>query len=576
MIRNVKITAFVIAILTALAFAACGSSDEAAKFQRGDSGFTVGPAGAPGPNFAAVEETASAQVIREVPVEVMRVVAVEREVVKSAPAAFATPAPRVLRSSSGVMTNSAFGDGSETDQEAALVSQQRIIVRTVDMTLVVEDVPQAINNVTELAEKTGGWLVSSDRSQKHFGFVSVRVPAETLDETIENLRGFAVEVEAEIINSRDVTDEYVDTTARLTNFEATQDALLRLLERADKVEDALQVQNELTKVQGEVERLQGRIKFLEQTSAFSLVNVRLNLAPIDMDVEAGPDLAASLGRVARFRATFKPPEDIEEFTFTWDFGDGSRQVTETRTAPTQDEDSRITATVTHVYSDDDRDAPFTYIAEIEMMGFGDGGVTEGKDILTVTVTKIPSIEVFAGNSQTTEQGKKIEVDGSFTRPEGLRELAFKWDFGDGSAPVTGELAEGVTRATAEYTYADHRPFPYTATLIVTGQSDAGEIEASGQVNIFVIESDDWVLSGWSTSDTSKAATRALSAVGAVVAIGLIFAAIFSPLWLITGAVVVVLWRRRRRSKRAEKAASGHQNLGSRRIGLDDPNSERQT
>ena len=539
MIRRMKVTALALAILTALAFAACGGSDDASVFQSRDDGFSFGPPGAPAPAMAPSEEASEAQNVRSEALETVREVVVEREVANSAPAA-----PVGAGGASGDFD---FGDGSGTDEEAALVSQLRIIVRTVDMTLVVEDVPQAVNNVTELAEKAGGWLVSSDRSQKHFGFVSVRVPAETLDETIENLRGFAVEVEAEIMNSRDVTDEYVDTTARLTNFEATQDALLRLLERADKVEDALQVQNELTKVQGEVERLQGRIKFLEETSAFSLVNVRLNLAPIDMDVEAGPDLAASLGRVARFRATFNPPEDMEEFTFTWDFGDGSRQITETRTAPTQDEDTRITATVTHVYSDDDRDAPFTYIAEIEMMGFGDGGVAEGKDSLNVTVTKIPSIEVFAGNSQTTEQGKKIEVDGSFTRPEGLRELAFKWDFGDGSAPITGELAEGVTRATAEYTYADHRPFPYTATLTVTGQSDAGEIEASGQVNIFVTESDDWVLSGWSTSDTSKAATRALSAVGAVMATGLIFAAIFSPLWLIAGAVVVVLWRRRRRA-----------------------------
>lgn len=542
MIRRMKDIAFALAILTALAFAACDGSDDASVFQSRDDGFPFGATGAPAPAMALSEEASEAQNVRSEAREVV----VEREAEKFAPAAVsAPPQPTSL---SGA--DAAFGEGGTDEQVAALVSQLRIIVRTVDMTLVVEDVPQSINNVTQLAEKAGGWLVSSDRSQKHFGFVSVRVPAETLDETIDSLHGFAIEVEAEIINSRDVTDEYVDTTARFTNLKATQDALLRLLERADKVEEALQVQNELTRVQGEVERLQGRIKFLEQTSSFSLVNVRLNLAPIDMEVEAGPDLAASLGRVARFRATFKPPEDMEEFTFTWDFGDGSRQITETRTAPTQDEDTRITATVTHVYSDDDRDSPFTYIAEIEMMGFGDGGVSEGKDSLTVTVTKIPSIEVFAGNTLTAEQGKKMEVDGSFTRPEGLKDLAFKWDFGDGSAPVTGELAEGVTRATAEYAYADHRPFPYTATLTVTGQSDAGEIESSGQVNIFVIESDDWVLSGWSTSDTSKAATRALSAVGAVVATGLIFATIFSPLWLIAGAAVVVLWRRRRSLQRA--------------------------
>ena len=538
MIRSMKYTAFVVAIMAAFAIGACGGNSDS-EFIGGDSGFALG---APEPAVAPVQRFATSEVVREVPVEVIREVVVEKEVVRSvAAAAFATPAPMTTPAPPRAPRIQGSARGSGTEEQAALVSQQRIIVRTVDMSLTVEDVPQVINNVGQLAEKMGGWVVSSDRSQRHFGSVSVRVPAERLDDVLDGLRGFAVEVESEIINSRDVTDEYVDTTARLTNFEATQDALLRLLGRAEKVEDALKVQTELSRVQGEVERLQGRIKFLEQTSAFSLVNVRLNLAPIDMSVDAGLDQTFSAGRIARFRATFKPPEGIEDFNFTWDFGDG-RRITESRTAPTLEEDTRITATVTHVY-EDDRDSPF--IAEIEMMGFGEGGVAEGKDTIIVTVTKIPSIEVFAGSGQTVDENQKIEMDGSFTRPEGLTDLAFKWDFGDGSAPVTGRLVEGVTRAVAEHEYADHRPFPYTATLTITGQSEAGEVEGTSAVNVFVSEAEEWVLSGWSSSDTSKTATRALSGVGVVVATAAIFAAIFSPIWLIAGGVLVVLWRRRR-------------------------------
>ena len=218
---------------------------------------------------------------------------------------------------------------------------------------------------------------------------------------IDELGELAVEVQSEVTTSKDVTDEYVDTTARLTNQQATQDALIRLLERAEKVEDALQVQNELTRVQEEIERLQGRIKFLEQTSAFSLVNVRLSLDSVDMSVDAGADRTVSVGRVARFRATFEPPEDMEEFNFTWDFGDGNR-ITETRTAPTVEEGKRVTATVTHVYGDD-RDSPF--IVGIEITGFGDEGLADGSDTVIVTVTKIPSIEVFAGESMTVEAGR---------------------------------------------------------------------------------------------------------------------------------------------------------------------------
>ena len=560
MIHGMRLMALLAALLMILVMACGGGDDESDDDLQGSFGLQArgerGVLGAPGVMATPVprQMTAYAQVsgetvvveekevvrevIKEVPVEVV----VEKEVVKEVEAT----RPQAAAPSDFYAKEQAegeFASGDSTDGQAAQVAQRRIIVRTADMALVVDDVSRTIDDVSGLAERMGGWVVSSDRSSRHSGFVSVRVPAESLEETIDDLRELAVEVQSEVTTSKDVTDEYVDTTARLTNQQATQAALIRLLERAEKVEDALEVQSELTRVQEEIERLQGRIKFLEQTSAFSLVNVRLSLASVDMVIDAGVDRTVSVGRVARFRATFEPPEGMEEFNYTWDFGDSSR-ITETRTAPTVDEGKRVTATVTHVYGDD-RDSPF--IVGIEITGFGDEGLADGSDTVIVTVTKIPSIEVFAGESMTVEAGQSVDLDGSFTRPEGLTDLVYRWDFGDGSVPVTEAVAEGATRAVAVHEYADHRPFPYTVTLTVTGQSDAGEIEGASSLNVFVTESEAWVLSGWSPLDTWKLATRALSGVGVVVGTALIFAAIFSPVWLIVGGALL-FWRRKRRAR----------------------------
>ncbi len=566
MIHRMRLMALLAALLMVLVMACGGDDAESGEYlqesfglqARGERGLqgayglpgAPGAAATPAPQQAMMALSAK-EVIKEVPVERVvtkevikevevpgETVVVEREVVKEVE----TQAAMAVTSTDSY---AAPTSGDSTDEQAALVSQRRIIVRTADLSLVVDDVSGAIDEVSRMAESMGGWVVSSDRSTKHSGFVSVRVPAESLEETIDELRELAVEVQSEMTTSKDVTDEYVDTTARLTNMQATQAALIRLLERAEKVEDALKVQNELTWVQEEIEKLQGRIKFLEQTSAFSLVNVRLSLASVDMGVDAGADRTVSVGRVARFRATFEPPEGMEEFNYTWDFGDGNR-ITETRTAPTVDEGKRVTATVTHVYGDD-RDSPF--IVGIEITGFGDEGLADGSDTVIVTVTKIPSIEVFAGESMTVEAGQSVDLDGSFTRPEGLTDLVYRWDFGDGSAPVTEAVAEGATRAVAAHAYADPRPFPYTVTLTVTGQSDAGEIEGSSSLNVYVIETEAWVLSGWSPLDTWKLATRALSGVGVVVGTALIFAAIFSPVWLI--AIGAWIFLRRRRSARVD-------------------------
>ena len=136
----------------------------------------------------------------------------------------------------------------------------------------------------------------------------------------------AVEVKEEMSNSQDVTDEYVDLRARLDSQEATEEALFRLLERAETVEAALKVRQTLAEVQQEVESLKGRIKLLEETSAFSLVSVNLELKPVDMEVDEIEDKTTGVDEAVRFRAFFKPPEGIEAFTYSWDFGDGEGHV----------------------------------------------------------------------------------------------------------------------------------------------------------------------------------------------------------------------------------------------------------
>ena len=473
-------------------------------------------------------------------------------------AAPAQPAPQGAAGAPGVpgapaaMKMADPGDGGAEQQFAELATQRRIIIYTVDMTLEVVDVAASLDTVGALAQQMGGWVVSTSRAEKHRGFIAVRVPADRLDEVVGRLRRIAAEVVSEVSSSRDVTDEYVDLTSRLGNLQAAEAALLRLFDRAQTVEEALEVRRTLTDVQGEIEVLKGRIAFLEQTSAFSLVNVTMVLEPQDMEVDAGGEQVAGVGHPVTFRAFFKPPEGIEDFTFTWDFGDASPTVFNNRTAPTAEEGTRVTAPVKHFY-EDDQGSPF--FAEVTITGTGDSGVVEGKASVIVTISEIPVIEVFAGDHIRVEEDEEASFSASFTRPEGVSDLKFTWTFGDGSPAVTGDVEPGVTTAAAAHAYADHRPVSYTATLTVTGKTDAGDVEASDSVTVRVAEKEGYVIGGWSVGDTGKDAIRALSAVGAGLVILAVWLAIFSPVWIVALAVGLFFWRRRGRAgDDAEKPA----------------------
>ena len=543
MISGMRILAILILAAGTLAFAGCGAAEEAGgiwmsaaddttSYEQSAASAPAAAAGAQGPQGESGEMQQLA----------LRLAAPAQPAPQGAADAAGVPGAPAARPAALKMIDP--GDGGAEQQFAELATQRRIIIYTVDMTLEVVDVAASLDTVGALAQQMGGWVVSTSRAEKHRGFIAVRVPAERLDEVVGRLRGIAAEVVSEVSSSRDVTDEYVDLTSRLGNLQAAEAALLRLFDRAQTVEEALEVRRTLTDVQGEIEVLKGRIAFLEQTSAFSLVNVTMVLEPQDMEVDAGGEQVAGVGHPVTFRAFFKPPEGIKDFTFTWDFGDASPTVFNNRTAPTAEEGARVTAPMKHFYEDDEG-SPF--FAEVTITGTGDSGVVEGKASVIVTISEIPVIEVFAGDHIRVEEDEEASFSASFTRPEGVSDLKFTWTFGDGSPAVTGDVEPGVTTAAAAHAYADHRPVSYTATLTVTGKTDAGDVEASDSVTVRVAEKEGYVIGGWSVGDTGKDAIRALSAVGAGLVILAVWLAIFSPVWIVALAVGLFFWRRRGRS-----------------------------
>ena len=535
-----------IMLVALLAVTACGGSEESA----GHPG-APGMPGAPGvPGAPAAPAAAATPAPREVVVN-------KAMTAMAAPAAApAAPAPRLVRVSEQA---AAVDIEASSETLAQLVNQERIIVRTVEATIVVTEVQGSMDLITAMVRGLGGWVVSTNRFEKHRGFISFRVPAEALDKATARLREMAVEVKAEVSDSRDVTDEYFDLRARLDNQKATEEALLKLLGRAETVEAALKVQQTLTGVQEEVERLQGKIKLLEETSAFSLVSVNLELEPVDMAVEEIADKTTGVGERVRFRAFFKPPEGIEDFSYTWDFGDGE-SIRGHQTAPTEKEDTRVTATVTHRYRDEE-DSP--YIVQFEIQGSGEAGAAEGDTTLMVEVTRIPDIVVFAGESIAVDEGEEVEFSGSFTRPPGLNEVEYRWDFGDGSEPATGMLGVGITTAVATHVYEHHRPFSYQATLTITAESEAGTVEDSSSLDVRVREMPGWVITGLSFSDQGKTAVRTLSAVGQGALIGVIWVALLSPAWLVVGGGGYWLIRRYKGRQRSTSAGptDAHESQG---------------
>ncbi len=130
-----------------------------------------------------------------------------------------------------------------------------MIVRTGNLVLIVNDVPETLQRIVDLAINLGGYVVTSNQykeGERLVGQITVRVDADRFTEAMRTLRGYAIEVSSENTSSQDVTEEYVDLQAKLKNLEAAEQQLLVILQKAEKVEDILAIQRELTDVRGQI------------------------------------------------------------------------------------------------------------------------------------------------------------------------------------------------------------------------------------------------------------------------------------------------------------------------------------
>ncbi len=188
----------------------------------------------------------------------------------------------------------AFRDDAQFN-EAVLVAQdtaqERIIIRTADMSIVVVDTEAAMDTISQMVNENGGWVVQSSVFQYSddamTGNMNVRIPSEGFDSFLEAVRHLSVEVNHISTSGQDVTEEYVDLSARLANLEATADRVRSFLDETKSVEEALAVNRELSRLEGDIEALKGRLQYLEQSAAFSSILIDLTPDMLSQPIEVG-------------------------------------------------------------------------------------------------------------------------------------------------------------------------------------------------------------------------------------------------------------------------------------------------
>ncbi len=181
-----------------------------------------------------------------------------------------------------------------TEAEVASIAAQsddqgRMIVYSGNLSLVVADSENAYDQVLAITEGAGGYVADASSYAYSGGLrrmsLTLRVPAEAFNATMDAFRGLALEIPQDSINSEDVTQEYVDLGSRLTALEAKAARLEILMDQAEDTESVLAVYQELSQTQIDIEQTKGRMRYLERSSAMATITVELVPDELSQPVE---------------------------------------------------------------------------------------------------------------------------------------------------------------------------------------------------------------------------------------------------------------------------------------------------
>lgn len=188
---------------------------------------------------------------------------------------------------------SAPGSGGGGDSRATNV--ERIVIQNADLSIVVADVEVRMQEIQEMAQEMGGFVVSSSLYQGYTSnytpvpeaSITIRVPSEDLDEALEKIKEDVVDVQNETRSGQDVTAEYVDLKSRLKTYQAAEQELTKLMQSAADTDEVVNIFNQLMYYREQIEIIQGQIKYYEEAAALSAISIRIIAEETIQPIEIG-------------------------------------------------------------------------------------------------------------------------------------------------------------------------------------------------------------------------------------------------------------------------------------------------
>jgi uncharacterized protein DUF4349 len=187
---------------------------------------------------------------------------------------------------------------AKTAESGVPTLQSEQIARTGSVSLLVPDVESAIAKIGAAARAQGGEVLSmnddtpSQPGVRHTAQLQVGVPVGRFDQAMDAIARLGG-LQSRSVSAENVASQIVDSEARLRNLRSTEADLLRIMSRSGKIDEVLQVENQVSATREQIEQLEGSVSALKHRVAIATVAVDVEdeapASPVDVGIGARLD-----------------------------------------------------------------------------------------------------------------------------------------------------------------------------------------------------------------------------------------------------------------------------------------------
>jgi archaellum component FlaC len=183
--------------------------------------------------------------------------------------------------SSTVMADAQSANKEGTAAKSAIsMPQKPQLIKRAELSLRLESIDKMMVQLRQIVQSKQGDIYdfqddrSSDNDRHRQATLVLKVPSKVLDASVAEISKLG-RVESQGIKSEDVTEQIVDTDARLKNLRQQEDLTRKIMERSGSVRDILAVSKELSAIREQIEQLDASVKNLRQQVAYSTINLKV-------------------------------------------------------------------------------------------------------------------------------------------------------------------------------------------------------------------------------------------------------------------------------------------------------------